>query len=67
MSSNYYSNEPNQPFDEEREGLNELIPAIGIQGNIRRYAPRGPDEYSNDSAISSNNQVKFLCFCLNSC
>ena len=62
MSSNYYSDEPSQPFDEEREDLNELIPAIDIQGNIRRYAQRGPDEYSDDSAISSNNQVKLVCF-----
>lgn len=53
------SSERDQLFDQEPADLQPFIPAVNIQGQIRQYIPRRwLDESSEDSAISSNNQVR---------
>ena len=59
MSSDH--TERDQPYDQEREVLQPFIPGVNIHGQIRQYVPRQwPYESSEDSAISSNNQVRLL-------
>ena len=59
MSSDH--TERDQPCDKERAALQPFIQGLNIHGQIRQYVPhQWAYESSEDSAISSNNQVCIL-------